>query len=188
MSSRLFIENIDSEEHLLATAHPVDLSIVEGYSNANRRREVLAWRAIVRRELGSEVVISYDENGAPTLDNPHINIGVSHSRGVVAVMLSESPCAVDIEQADRDFRRVAERYLSHSEYEIARQYDLFAEMWCAKEALYKYHKKGSVDLVEDLAIVDYQTDSNTLVATILGGEPINVAIRREGTLAIALIG
>jgi phosphopantetheinyl transferase len=169
-------------------ATPEELRQAISFGSEQRREEYLTWRAVVRQRLGRDVKIAYNKVGAPILPGRSEHISVAHNDDAVAVLFASAPCAVDIEQADRDFRRVAERYLSHSEYEIARQYDLFAEMWCAKEALYKYHKKGSVDLVEDLAIVEYQTDSNTLVATILGGEPINVAIRREGTLAIALIG
>ena len=55
MSSRLFIENIGSEEALIAKAHSEDVAFVERFSNEGRRCEVLAWRAIVRRELGCDV-------------------------------------------------------------------------------------------------------------------------------------
>lgn len=188
MSSRLFIEKIDSEEALLHNAQGEDIAVAEGFSNASRRREALAWRAIVRRELGEGVTISYDRYGAPQVDVEGKFIAVSHSRGVVAVMISDGECAVDIEHADRDFGRVAERYLSPSELEIAEQYNLFAEIWCAKEALYKLYKRGGVDLVRDLVIAEFHEESSTLVATILGGEPIDVYIRRDGSLAIAQIG
>ena len=188
MSSRLHIEQIETEEALLQISQTGDIAVVEGFANARRRCEALAWRAIVRREIGANVVISYDEYGAPRVDVPSTFISVSHSRGVVAVLISEHQCAVDIEDAERDFAKVAERYLSPAEYRVAEQYDLFAEMWCAKEALYKYHKKGGVDLVKDLVISDYMPKSNTLVATILGGEPIEITLRREGTLVVAQIG
>ena len=181
MSSRLHIEQIETEEALLQISQTGDIAVVEGFANARRRCEALAWRAIVRRELGADVVISYDEYGAPRVDVPSTFISVSHSRGVVAVLISEHQCAVDIEHAERDFAKVAERYLSPAEYRVA-------EMWCAKEALYKYHKKGGVDLVKDLVISDYLPKSNTLVATILGGEPIEITLCREGTLVVAQIG
>jgi phosphopantetheinyl transferase len=168
-------------------ANSVDIAAVTHISNKSRRCEVLAWRAIVRRELGNDVHIGYDEYGAPQVDIHDRYISVSHSRGVVAVLISDTPCAVDIEHKDRDFRRVASRYLSDREREIAEQNNLFAEMWSAKEALYKYHKRGSLDLVKHIRIDEYNPSKNMFVATILDGEPIEVAISNNGNLTIALI-
>ena len=107
---------------------------------------------------------------------------------VKTVSRAARKCAVDIEHAERDFGRVAERYLSPTEVKIAEQYNLYAEMWCAKEALYKLYKKGSVDLVKDLVIAEYRREKSCFVATIFCGEPIEIEIRREGPLAIAKIG
>lgn len=188
MSSRLIVENIDSEGALLAISHPEDIAIAQGFSHVNRRCEALAWRAIVRRELGTEVVISYDEYGAPCVNIPDVSIGVSHSRGVVAVIFSATRCAVDIEHKDRDFRKVAERYLSPSEQALAEQYDLYAEIWCAKEALYKYYRRGALDLVKDIKIGAYRLADSVIEATICDGERIEVRLARSGDLVIATIG
>lgn len=187
MSSRLFIEGIGSEDVLRTNGNSNDIAAIEHISNLNRRCEVLAWRAIVRRELGSQVNIFYDEYGAPQVDLSDTYISISHSKGEVAVLISDTPCAVDIEHVDRNFRKVSGRYLSEEESTIAEQKDLFAEMWCAKEALYKYYRKGGLDFVEDINILEYNHSENLIVATILGGEPIAVQIKREGNLAIALI-
>ncbi len=187
MANRLVIESVASEEVLRSGAVAEDIGFVEAFANVNRRCEVLAWRAIVRRELGEGVRIFYDEYGAPKVELPDTYISVSHSKGVVAVLFADSACAVDIEQTNRDFRRVANRYLSQSEQMLAEQYDIFAEMWCAKEALYKYYKKGRLDLVEHISIGEYDSDRGVLRCSILGGEPIEVNVRREGNLAIVVI-
>lgn len=188
MRSRLIIEDIGSEEALLATATADDIAFVKQFGSVGRRCEVLAWRAIVRRELGKGVRIFYDDYGAPKVANPDIYISVSHSREYVAVLLSDVPCAVDIESAERDFRRVASRYLSAEEQTMAERYDLFAELWSAKEALYKYYKKGKLDLVRDISIVEYNAENSTLTATILGSQPITVNLDRRDNLVIATIG
>ena len=185
MSSRLVIESIASEEALRECATAADLAFVEQYGSASRRCEVLAWRAIVRRELGAEVAISHDDYGAPKVDNPNIHISVSHSRDRVAVLFSNGVCAVDIESVERDFRRVASRYLSAEEQALAERYNIFAEMWSAKEALYKYYKKGRLDLVKHISIASYE--SGILKCSILDSEPIEVKIKREGDLVIAVI-
>lgn len=185
MSSRLVIEPIASEEALRECATAADLAFVEQYGSASRRCEVLAWRAIVRRELGAEVVISHDDYGAPRVDKPNFHISVSHSRDRVAVLFSNGACAVDIESVERDFRRVASRYLSAEEQTLAERYDIFAEMWSAKEALYKYYKKGRLDLVKHISIGAYE--SGVLKCSILDSEPIEVKVKREDNLVIAVI-
>ncbi len=187
MDSHLVIEKIGSEEALRTLALPEDIRAVEGVSNTNRRCEILSWRAVVRRELGSEVHIFYDDYGAPNVAMPDTYISVSHSKGVVAVLFSDYPCAVDIEQRSRDFRNVAPKYLSTAEQRIAEEYDLYAEMWSAKEALYKYYRKGSLDLVKHISIVEYVADKHSLVATILGSEPISVYLQNEGNYVVASI-
>ena len=187
MSSRLLIESIGSEAELRPLAMPEDVVAVEGLSNERRRCEVLAWRAMVRRELGKDVAISYDDYGAPNVSLLDTYISVSHSRGVVALLISDAPCAVDIEHIARNFRGVASKYLSIEELALAERYDLYAEMWSAKETLYKYYRKGSLDLAQDISIVEYSATDNTFVATILDSEPIVVKIERWGFYVVTSI-
>ncbi len=186
MSSRVVIERIATEEALRKGATAEDLAFVERFGAESRRCEVLAWRALVRRELGN-CRISHDEYGAPKVDIADTYIGISHSRDYVALVVSDSACAIDIEDVERNFSRVATRYLSSAEQTLAEENNLFAEMWCAKEALYKYYSKGNLDFVADISIIDYSPERGVLTATILDCTPIEVHISRRENLAIAVI-
>ena len=117
-----------------------------------RGREYLAWRAIVRRELGRETRIAYNAAGAPVLVGSPLHISVSHTAGRVAVAIADRPCAVDIERADRRFDRVLARYLSPAEQQLSEHPRFAAAAWCAKEALYKYAGRPGCDLLRDLRI------------------------------------
>ena len=187
MSSRLVIERIATEVLLRENATAEDLTVIERFGSVSRRMEALAWRAIVRRVLGVNVEIFYDDYGAPKVNKEDVYISVSHSKEWVAVLFSDTPCAVDIDYVERDFCRVANRYLSENEQIIAEQNGMYAEMWCAKEALYKYYKKGNLDLVKHISIGDYDSDRGVLRCSILGSEPIDVKIKRDGNFAIAVI-
>ncbi|MBO7220748.1 MAG: 4'-phosphopantetheinyl transferase superfamily protein [Alistipes sp.] len=187
MSSRVVIERIATEEVLRSGATAEDLTFVEHFGATSRRCEVLAWRALVRRELG-ECQISHDEYGAPRVDIEGTYISVSHSRDYVALVVSDCSCAIDIESVERNFRGVASRYLSSAEQIIAEKHDLYAEMWCAKEALYKYYSKGNLDFVAHISIVDYSSEQGVLSATILDSAPIEVRISHHHNLAVAVIG
>ena len=187
MSRRLVIEAIASEEVLRSDAHPDDLAFVAQFGSPSRRAEVLAWRGVVRREVGSDVLFSYDEYGAPRVNIPNIYISVSHSREAVAVLFADESCAVDIEDSGRNFRRVASKYLSDAEQSMAEHDDIYAEMWSAKEALYKLYRKGALDFVADVTIKEYRRDEGCFVASILGGEDVEVRVKREGNYVIAQI-
>ena len=187
MSSRIVIEQIAAEEALRDGAAMADLTLVEQFGSVSRRCEALAWRAIVRRELGADVTIGYDEYGAPVVDAPNIYISVSHSRNVVAVLFADRACSVDIESAERDFGKVATRYLSSAEQQMAEECGLYAEMWSAKEAMYKYYRKGGLDLSKDISITAYDSDRGVLRGTILGEEEVEVSVKRENGFVVAVI-
>lgn len=135
-----------------------DLRSVEGISSQKRRAERLAWRALLRESIGEDVEIEYEESGAPIVKNsPYKHISVSHCRDRVAVLLSLWPCGVDIECRDRDFCRVAERYLSAEELKLSLSGALPREeflqlAWSAKEALYKLHRSSGLDLRGDICV------------------------------------
>ncbi len=183
---RLFIEPIATEEALREGATAEDRAIVEAFSSAHRRREVLAWRSIVRRELGSDCAIGYDEWGAPVVGNSDTHIGVSHCRDLVAVVISDSPCAVDVEERSRNFEGVSARYMTDKERAFASEEDWAAKVWCAKEALYKYYRKGGVEIREDIKILGYDADSEILQAAIFDTR-LEVKVERQGEYIVATI-
>lgn len=183
---RLFIEPIATEEALRKGATAEDKAFVEAFSSAHRRREVLAWRSIVRRELGSDCAIGYDEWGAPVVGNSDTHISVSHCRDLVAVVISDTPCAVDIEERGRNFEGVSARYMTEQERSLSTDTDWSAMVWCAKEALYKYYRKGGVEIREDIKILGYDADSESLQAAIFDTR-LEVKVERQGEYIVATI-
>lgn len=132
-----------------------------------RRAEWLTWRRVARGltcEVAPDVKfqIGYNECGAPearSTANPcdKYYIGVSHCRGYVAVVVSDSPCGVDIEHCDRNFERASSKFLSHEERALEECYPelLAGAVWCAKEAVYKrYSAEGHKypDFLTDLRV------------------------------------
>ena len=164
--SSLYIVPIASEEELRREAVAEDLEVVAHFASEHRRREALAWRGVVRRELGSDCKIGYDEWGAPTVDTAECEISVSHCDKFVAVLISDRHCGVDIESLDRNFARIASRYMSDEEKALSADKDWAAMAWSAKEALYKLHRKGGIDFLKDIKIESYDATSQLIKATI----------------------
>lgn len=174
---KLFVEPVDRVYaccDTLITAQ--DVASASRFQNERRRREHLAWRRIVRRELGRDVDIDYNAVGAPVVSIPNIYISVAHAGEMVAVAISDRRVGVDIERADRDFSRAASRYMSAAEAALATHDRWAGEVWCAKEAMYKYYGKQGVDLLDDLHVESYDGERGILVGRMVGMESVEVEI------------
>ncbi len=211
---RLIVEPPLAFEKAAEWATDDELTTARGFAPA-RGREYLAWRAIVRREIGRDAAIVYNSAGVPILTNYPLHLSVSHCRrevadcgepagdsgqaddsGRVAVVLSDAPCAVDIECAARNFQRALPRYLSPSEQQLSAHPHFPAIAWCAKETLFKYAASTTgraLDLLRDLHIERVQfpdsdsTPCGTLVASIQNGEPVVLHFYEKEGFAVVFL-
>ena len=145
-----------------------DVASASRFQNERRRNEHLAWRRVVRRELGRKISIGYNEVGAPVVDTPDTYISVAHGAGCVAVAISDSRVGVDIERTDRDFGSVSSRYMTLAEQQLSADERWAAVVWTAKEALYKLYGRRGVELREELQIESYNADTHQLKARMIG--------------------
>lgn len=148
---RLFVETPLPFGEAARWATDDERATAHGFGDA-RKREYLAWRAIVRRTIGRDAAIAYNSVGAPILTNYPFRITVSHCQGRIAVGISDRPCAVDIERIGRNFQRILSRYLTPEEERLSAHPLFPAIAWCAKETLYKYAGRTGLDLLDDLHI------------------------------------
>lgn len=137
MTPLLLLAPLPTEEEALRRATPAEAAAAAAFASP-RRREWLGWRALVRSRLGDGVRIGYDAAGAPQLPDRSERISVSHTRDRLAVLLSDRPCAVDIERADRNVDAVFRRILTAAERALSDDPLYPVVACCAKEALYKY--------------------------------------------------
>lgn len=189
MMRALFIEPPMSEAEAAVRVSSAERAAAQEFLRERRRREFLTWRAIVRRELGPEVQLAYNEAGAPVVvGRDDVHIGVSHCRDRVAVCISDAPCAVDIEPQRRDFSRAVPRYMSSAEQTLSDDPLLPAVVWCAKETLYKYAGRPGLDLLHDLQVDAVDLEGGTVVGRIGDGEPLRLSIRRDdGFVAVYIM-
>lgn len=183
---RLVIEPPAPLDEAERSATPDELAVAREFPPA-RRREFLAWRAVVRREVGADAAIGYDALGAPVVANYPICLSVSHCSGRVAVALSDVRCAVDIEPAGRDFGRVASRYMTAGERSLSDDPLWPGIVWCAKEALYKYAGRPGLELLHDLRIERTDPVSGRLTGRIVGEAPQELGVRcEEGFIVVSI--
>lgn len=164
-----------------------DVASASRFQNDSRRREHLAWRRVVRSELGRGVVIDYSEVGAPVVDTPNTHISVAHGGESVAVAIANEPVGVDIESLDRNYERIKSRFMSPAEEALSAMEAWPAVVWTAKEAIYKLYGKREVDLTEDIRITAFDAERMTLDAEVRETKGINVEAQIiENRVAIAV--
>ena len=164
-----------------------DVASASRFQNDKRRREHLAWRRIVRNELGRNVTIDYNEVGAPIVDSPNTYISVAHGGESVAVTIADEPVGVDIESLDRNYARIKSRFMTPVEESLSTMEEWPAVVWTAKEAIYKLYGKREVDLTEDIHITAFDTRSMTLTAEVR--ERRNIVVEAqiiENSMAVAV--
>ena len=143
-----------------------DVASASRFQNDRRRREHLAWRRVVRSELGRNVLIEYNEVGAPVVDTPNTHISVAQGGERVAVAFADEPVGVDVESLDRNYDRVKSRYMSPAEEALSEMEEWPAVVWTAKEAIYKLYGQREVDLTEDIRIVAFDAERMQLNAAV----------------------
>ena len=154
-----------------------DVASASRFQNDKRRREHLAWRRVVRSELGRGVVIDYNEVGTPIVDIPNTHISVAHGGERVAVAIADERVGVDIENLDRNYERVKSRFMSPTEEALSDMEEWPAMVWTAKEAIYKLYGKREVDLTEDIHITALNTETMTLSAEVRDTKGIVIEVR-----------
>ena len=120
-------------EHLRAKSNP-----------AVHAASVAAWSLLAEglRMLGADVLpeVRFDPNGKPSFANSPLHFSLSHSGNLAAVLISEAPCGVDVEQLRPEVAaRLKARCLSDAER--ARDCDFF-ELWTKKECIAKLDGSG----------------------------------------------
>ena len=143
-----------------------DVASASRFQNDKRRREHLAWRRVVRNELGRDVVIDYNEVGAPVVDTPNTYISVAHGGDSVAVAIADEPVGVDIEALDRNYERIMSRYMSPAEEALSKMEEWPAVVWTAKEGIYKLYGKREVNLTQDIRIQTFDPELMLLIAEV----------------------
>lgn len=133
------------------------------YSNATRRCEYYAIRAMLRTVLGEDKTIAYYPSGRPYLTDHSYHISISHTKDICALAWHAAhPIGVDVEHISDRVSRVVHRFVSvaeesgveaHFSDDVIRGQLL---LWSAKEAAYKVIDRPATDFLQDI-VVDFSS-------------------------------
>lgn len=154
------ISESEAQLRQLFTLSRAEEERLNDFTAPHRRLEWLAVRALLYRISGKELEICYTENGKPYIADGSCHIGISHTKGYAAIILSpDFEVGIDIEQYGRRVEKVTAHYLREDEKPTAYEGDPVWSLllhWSAKETIYKCLNLLEVDLIKQLRIFPFQ--------------------------------
>jgi 4'-phosphopantetheinyl transferase EntD len=134
----------------------------ENYKSNNRKLEWLSVRRLLREMRGVPTQIVYNDYRKPFLFNTDMNISITHSRDLTAIMLSKNKkIGIDLEYMSHNISKVAHKFINEDEYIVEdskkSKFHMYIH-WCAKEALYKLCDKQDINFRKNLTIEPFEPD------------------------------
>ncbi len=128
-----------------------------------RRLEWLKTR-ILLDHLAPGVKMQFLPNGKPTLSGA-LHVSVSHSGRLAAVAVSDSLVGIDVQPAEPKLQNMKSRFCNARELDYlkaARQDDILAIIWAAKEAVFKYFGER-VEFANEMNVLPFSPDDEVLL-------------------------
>jgi phosphopantetheinyl transferase len=141
------------------------------HTSEKRKKEHLTSRLIVNEICPTKTII-YNEVGAPELDNGK-HISISHSKELIAVIISDKKTGLDIEEISEKSLRLASKFVSEKNL-IKLNKEKATLIWCIKEAIYKWHQKGGVDFIKDIVIPEFFAKEHGTVTAYFRKKELNL--------------
>ena len=137
-------------------AEKLDEQIPKNFTSSKRKKEWVCTRALLK-EISGQSKIFYDSSGSPKIDENFISI--SHSKKLVAIILSDKNCAIDIEEISVKSKVLLSKFsnkqnLNKKESTI---------VWSAKECIFKLHKTKKISFKNDITIETKNIQKNNKV-------------------------
>jgi len=126
------------------------LLLEKNIKSKQRALEILA-KALLLKHMNENDTISYNSHGAPIISNDKF-ISISHSKELIAIIISNKRCGIDIEKISRKTLDVYERF---DTLFLAKNIskELATLIWSTKEVIYKWFQKGKIDFKKDISII-----------------------------------
>ena len=126
---------------------------IPDFNNEKRKKEYLASRLLLK-DIAPNTKITYNEYSAPGLENGE-HISISHSKNLVAIIISKQKVGLDIEKISEKPLRLSSRFISDNTHQNLTK-EKATLIWCCKEAIYKWYQKGNIDFIKDIKLHNFE--------------------------------
>jgi phosphopantetheinyl transferase len=139
---------------VMTELNPEELNKYRSITNTKRKCEFLSIRKAIQTIYDENEFISYSNNGKPNLAISGHRISISHSKGLLGILLHPKlEVGIDLQHDSPKIVRIKNRFMSDQELTASKNDTwYFLTYWCAKEALYKFYSKGNVDFSKNLYV------------------------------------
>jgi phosphopantetheinyl transferase (holo-ACP synthase) len=149
--NRLGLWKIDGSEMEFEKRFP-EVSASLSVRHPRTQIQRYASRLLIHEMLGELPEVWKDEHGKPHLKGVELEISISHTEGYAAVLLGSGNLGVDVQHFKPNVMKVRDRFLDDRELEMAQDIETTTLFWAAKEAVYKYNAKPSLDFKDPITI------------------------------------
>ena len=133
----------------------------ERFKYSARKSEWIATRLLLYDLLNEVVPIDYDENGKPIINNKDQCISISHTKGMVAIIITKNMAGIDIEMLSDRVVRIESKFMSGIESNQIPAKDkanCLLTYWSGKETLYKIHGGRGLDFRKNIYISPFKLE------------------------------
>jgi len=155
----------ESSEALLKKVqlNDYDRDIFDKIKNEKIKAQWLSVRLLVSELLNENKHIVYDKHDKPHLSDKSYNISISHTKDLVAVLLSKDKLAgIDIEYKSNRILKIINKFLNKqeiSDLEKDNEIVKYLLYWNAKETLYKLYGKKNLIFKDNLLISSFKLNN-----------------------------
>jgi 4'-phosphopantetheinyl transferase EntD len=149
-------ETLDELRMCLPDQSAMYMAELDAFKSDSRKIEWLAVRVLLFTLTGKNRPIHYQPNGKPYFADGKAYLGISHTKGYVSVIVSETnEVGIDIEKVGERVHKVAHKFVRDDEYvpeDPIQKTQALLLIWSAKETMFKCMNEEAVDFREHLHV------------------------------------
>jgi phosphopantetheinyl transferase len=161
-----------------------DISDIYIFKSEKRKKEIFS-RNLLLNKMIPEAKISYNNFGAPQI-NTSDNISISHSKNLVAIGFSKLKIGIDIQKISEKALSLSPRFICESNLNNL-SIEKATLLWCCKEAIYKWHQKGSVNFKSDIYIYPFELRTSGTVSANFKTEKLSLSYIKIDTFYLVYL-
>ena len=154
------------------------------FKSEKRKKEIFS-RNLLLNKMIPEAKISYNNFGAPQI-NTSDNISISHSKNLVAIGFSKLKIGIDIQKISEKALSLSPRFVCESNLNNL-SIEKATLLWSCKEAIYKWHQKGSVNFKSDIYIYPFELRTSGTVSANFKTEKLSLSYNKIDTFYLVYL-
>lgn len=143
---------------------------LESMNSDIHQRGFLSVRKLLETAGYTDFDLFYDQNGKPHLkDGKHISI--THSFDFSAIIISNKPTGIDLEQQREKIIRIAHKFTDFDsdffdKTNVEQTTRQLTAIWGIKESIYKFHSQKGLSLKDHINVFPFDLDSHYIEAEV----------------------